>query len=94
MSALAARTGAINLGQGFPDVDGPAFIADAAIAAIRAGRNQYPPGDGIAELRQAVAAHQARHYGLAVDPDAEVLVTTGASEGLAAALLALVEPGD
>lgn len=94
MSALAARTGAINLGQGFPDVDGPEYIKEAAIAAIREGRNQYPPGDGIPELRHAVAAHQKRHYGLDVDPDTEVLVTTGATEALAAAILALVSPGD
>ncbi|WP_125774142.1 pyridoxal phosphate-dependent aminotransferase [Antribacter gilvus] len=94
MSALAARTGAINLGQGFPDVDGPDYVKAAAITAIREGRNQYPPGDGIPELRRAIADHQARHYGLAVDPDAEVLVTTGATEAIAASLLALVGPGD
>jgi N-succinyldiaminopimelate aminotransferase len=94
MSALAARTGAINLGQGFPDVDGPEYIKDAAIAAIREGRNQYPPGDGIPELRHAVADHQKRHYGLDVDPETEVLVTTGATEALAASILALVSPGD
>ncbi|MCF4119820.1 pyridoxal phosphate-dependent aminotransferase [Antribacter sp. KLBMP9083] len=94
MSALAARTGAINLGQGFPDVDGPEYIKEAAIAAIREGRNQYPPGDGIPELRHAVADHQKRHYGLDVDPDTEVLVTTGATEALAATILALVSPGD
>ncbi|MGC4153782.1 MAG: pyridoxal phosphate-dependent aminotransferase [Propionicimonas sp.] len=94
MSALAARTGAINLGQGFPDVDGPAWIAEAAVTAIHAGHNQYPPGPGIAELRRAVADHQRRHYGLQVDPDTEVLITTGATEALAAALLALVGPGD
>ena len=93
MSALAARTGALNLGQGFPDVDGPAWIAEAAVSAIRAGHNQYPPGPGIAELRQAVADHQRRHYGLEVDPDT-VLITAGATEALAAALLALVGPGD
>lgn len=94
MSALAARTGAINLGQGFPDTDGPAWIAEAAVTAIRAGHNQYPPGPGIAELRRAVADHQDRHYGLEVDPETEVLITTGATEALAAALLALVGPGD
>ena len=93
MSALAARTGAINLGQGFPDVDGPPAVSEAAIAAIRAGHNQYPPGQGVAELRLAVADHQRRHYGLDVDPDA-VLVTTGATEALAAAILALTGPGD
>jgi N-succinyldiaminopimelate aminotransferase len=94
MSALASRTGAINLGQGFPDTDGPTWIAKAAIEAIRAGHNQYPPGPGIADLRRAVADHQRRHYGLEVDPDTEVLITTGATEALAAALLALVGPGD
>ena len=94
MSALAARTGAINLGQGFPDVDGPRWIAEAAVRAIREGHNQYPPGPGILELRRAIADHQARHYDLSVNPDTEVLVTTGATEALAAALLALVGPGD
>ncbi len=94
MSALAARTGALNLGQGFPDVDGPAHVAEAAVAAIRAGDNQYPPGSGTVALREAVAAHQDRTYGLRPDPDSEVLVTTGATEALAAAVLALVRPGD
>ena len=94
MSALAARTGALNLGQGFPDVDGPAPVARAAADAILAGVNQYPPGPGIAPLRQAVAAHQRVHYGLDLDPDSQVLVTTGATEALAAAVLALTSPGD
>jgi len=94
MSALAARHGAINLGQGFPDTDGPAEVADAAVAAIRAGHNQYPPGPGIPELRRAVAAHQARFWGLTPDPDTEVLVTAGATEALTAAVLALCETGD
>ena len=94
MSALALQTGAINLGQGFPDVDGPAEIIDAAVAALRDGRNQYAPGWGVPELRTAIARHQERFYGLTVDPDTEVLVTTGATEAVAAALLALVEPGD
>lgn len=94
MSALAVRTGAINLGQGFPDVDGPDFVKQAAIRAIEDGRNQYAPGDGVPELRRAVAAHQERHYGLAVDPDSEVLVTTGATEALTASILALTGPGD
>ncbi|MEV6954893.1 pyridoxal phosphate-dependent aminotransferase [Streptomyces sp. NPDC051183] len=95
MSALATRTGSINLGQGFPDTDGPAEIAEAAVRAIRDGRgNQYPPGPGVPELRTAVAAHQQRFYGLAFDPDTEVLVTAGATEAIAAALLALLEPGD
>ncbi|WP_070318805.1 pyridoxal phosphate-dependent aminotransferase [Cellulomonas iranensis] len=94
MSALAARTGALNLGQGFPDVDGPAPVARAAADAILAGVNQYPPGPGIAPLRAAVAAHQRARYGLVVDPETQVLVTTGATEALAAAVLALVGPGD
>ncbi|GGW81812.1 N-succinyldiaminopimelate aminotransferase [Streptomyces albaduncus] len=95
MSALALRTGSINLGQGFPDTDGPEEVREAAVRALRDGRgNQYPPGPGIPELRTAVAAHQQRRYGLAVDPDTEVLVTAGATEAIAAALLALVEPGD
>lgn len=94
MSALAEATGAINLGQGFPDVDGPAHVAEAAVEAIRAGHNQYPPGPGIPALRDAVAAHQERHYGLRVDPATEVLVTAGATEAIAAAVLALAGPGD
>jgi N-succinyldiaminopimelate aminotransferase len=94
MSALAASTGAINLGQGFPDTDGPAEVLEAAVAAMRAGANQYPPGPGIPALREAIAAHQRRFRGIELDPDGEVLVTTGATEGIAAALLALCEPGD
>nr|WP_026058374.1 pyridoxal phosphate-dependent aminotransferase [Streptomyces sp. SS] len=95
MSALAARTGSINLGQGFPDTDGPEEIREAAVRALRDGRgNQYPPGPGVPELRTAVADHQRERYGLVYDPDAEVLVTAGATEAIAAALLALVEPGD
>jgi N-succinyldiaminopimelate aminotransferase len=94
MSALATRTGAINLGQGFPDTDGPAAVIEAAIEAMRAGQNQYPPGPGIAPLRTAIADHQRRFYGIELDPDGEVLVTTGATEAIAAALLALCEPGD
>ncbi|MYT95986.1 MULTISPECIES: pyridoxal phosphate-dependent aminotransferase [unclassified Streptomyces] len=95
MSALAARTGSINLGQGFPDTDGPEEIREAAVRALRAGHgNQYPPGPGIPELRNAVADHQKRFYGLTWSPETEVLVTTGATEAIAAALLALVEPGD
>ncbi|MFE9440331.1 pyridoxal phosphate-dependent aminotransferase [Streptomyces sp. NPDC006602] len=95
MSALALRTGSINLGQGFPDTDGPEEIREAAVRALRDGHgNQYPPGPGIPELRTAVAAHQERRYGLSYDPDTEVLVTAGATEAIAAALLALVEPGD
>ena len=94
MSALAAATGSVNLGQGFPDTDGPPEVVDAAIAAIRAGDNQYPPGPGIAPLRQAVAEHQERFWGLRYDPDTEVLVTAGATEAVAATLLALLEPDD
>jgi len=95
MSALAAATGSVNLGQGFPDTDGPPEIARAAADAIMQGRgNQYPPGHGVPELRQAITAHQQRFYGLDFDPDSEVLVTAGATEAIAAALLALVEPGD
>ena len=95
MSALATATGAINLGQGFPDTDGPAEIAEAAVRAIREGKgNQSPPGPGIPELRTAVAEHQQRFYGLGYDPDREVLVTAGATEAIAAAMLALLEPGD
>jgi N-succinyldiaminopimelate aminotransferase len=94
MSALAVATGSVNLGQGFPDTDGPPEVLEAAVAAIRSGLNQYPPGPGMPGLRQAVADHQRRFYGLAVDPEAEVLVTAGATEAIAAALLALCESGD
>jgi N-succinyldiaminopimelate aminotransferase len=94
MSALAVRTGSLNLGQGFPDRDGPAAVVEAAVEALRAGRNQYPPGPGIPELREAVAEHQARHYGIELDPLRQVAVTAGATEAIAAAVLALVNPGD
>ncbi len=94
MSALALATGSVNLGQGFPDTDGPAEVADAAVAALRAGVNQYPPGPGIPDLRLAIAEHQNRFYGLSLDPASEVVVTTGATEAIAAALLGLVDPGD
>lgn len=95
MSALAVRTGSINLGQGFPDTDGPEEIREAAVRALRDGHgNQYPPGPGIPELRTAIADHQRRFRGLAFDPDTEVLVTAGATEAIAAAMLALLEPGD
>ena len=92
MSTLAVETGAINLGQGFPDTDGPPEVTAAAVQAIRDGFNQYPPDRGIPELRQAVADHPARFYGLDVSAD-EVMVSTGASEALGAAVMALVEPG-
>ena len=94
MSALAEATRSVNLGQGFPDTDGPEEIAEAAIAAIRAGRNQYPPGRGVPELLSAIAAHEKRFYGLSFDPDSEILVTAGATEAIAAAILALTEVGD
>jgi N-succinyldiaminopimelate aminotransferase len=94
MSELAAESGAVNLGQGFPDTDGPDELREIAVAAIREGRNQYPPGGGVPELRHAVAAHQRAWYGLELNPDAEVLVTVGATEAIAATLLALCEPGD
>ena len=94
MSALAVQTGAVNLGQGFPDTDGPEEIREAAVQAIRDGCNQYPPGPGVPELRTAIAEHQRRFYGLTFDPDTEVLVTAGATEAIAAALLALCETGD
>jgi N-succinyldiaminopimelate aminotransferase len=94
MTALAAATGAINLGQGFPDTDGPPAMLERAVEAIRGGANQYPPGPGLPELRQAVAEQRKDRYGLAYDPDGEVLVTVGATEAIAAAVLALCEPGD
>ncbi|HSI92312.1 MAG TPA: pyridoxal phosphate-dependent aminotransferase [Jiangellaceae bacterium] len=93
MSALAVRTGSINLGQGFPDTDGPTSLLEDAVAAIRGGANQYPPGIGVPELRHAIARHQGRFYGLEPDPDTEVLVTAGATEAIAASILALTEPG-
>ncbi len=94
MSALAVRTGSLNLGQGFPDVDGPPEVIAKAVAALENGANQYAPGIGVPALRQAIARHQQRHYGIELDPDSEVVVTTGATEGIAAALLGLVNPGD
>ena len=94
MSGLAVATNSVNLGQGFPDTDGPREVLDAAVQAIRNGINQYPPGPGMPVLRQAIAAHQQRFYGLAYDPDTEVLVTAGATEALAGALLGLLDTGD
>lgn len=94
MSALAVRTGSINLGQGFPDTDGPPEMLEAAALALRSGRNQYPPGPGVPELRAAVSAHQKAYWGLDYDPDSEIVVTAGATEAIAAAILALCEAGD
>lgn len=94
MSALAVRTGSVNLGQGFPDTDGPDAVVDAAVEALRHGANQYAPGTGVPALRHAIADHQRHWYGLDVDPDDEVVVTTGATEAIAAALLGIVEEGD
>ena len=94
MTALAESTGAINLGQGFPDEDGPAAVIDAAVAALRGGENQYAPLPGIPALRAAVCAHQSRCYGIELDPETDVQVTFGATEALASALLALVSAGD
>lgn len=94
MSALAQRTGAVNLGQGFPDFDGPPSMLERARRAIAEGANQYPPGPGIPDLRAAIAEHQRRFYGIELDADTQVLVTAGATEGVAAAMLGLLEPGD
>ncbi len=94
MSALAVRTGSVNLGQGFPDQDGPPEVIAAAVRALEHGANQYAPGPGRPELRQAIARHQQRHYGLELDPDRQVVVTTGCTEAIAASLLGLVNPGD
>ncbi|HSM66633.1 MAG TPA: pyridoxal phosphate-dependent aminotransferase [Ilumatobacteraceae bacterium] len=94
MSALAVETGAINLGQGFPDTDGPPEVLDAAVDAIRRGMNQYPPGPGTPELRQAIADHQRRFYGYDLDPVTQVVVTAGATEALAGALLGMLDAGD
>ncbi|CAN5605302.1 pyridoxal phosphate-dependent aminotransferase [soil metagenome] len=94
MSALAVRTGSLNLGQGFPDEDGPPEVIARAVAALEGGANQYAPGIGVPALRHAIAAHQGRNYGLDLDPDRQVAVTTGCTEAIAAALLGLVNPGD
>ena len=94
MSALAIETGSVNLGQGFPDTDGPTEVLEAAVEAIRSGFNQYPPGPGTPELRQAVAEHQQRWYGLELDPATQVVVTAGATEALAGALLGMLDAGD
>lgn len=94
ITSLAVEHHAINLGQGFPDTEGPAEIRDLAIQAIASGDNQYAPGSGIPVLRQAIATHQASFYGMHIDPDTEVVVTTGATEAIAAAVLAFAQPGD
>jgi N-succinyldiaminopimelate aminotransferase len=95
MSALALATGSVNLGQGFPDTDGPTEVLEAAVSAIREGRgNQYPPAIGVPELRHAIVAHQKRFYDLAFDADTEVLVTCGATEAVASVLLSLLSTGD
>ncbi len=94
MTELATRHDAINLGQGYPDEDGPPEVLDAAVDAIRSGRNQYPPGPGVPELREAIARHQKRFWDLDVDPETGVLVTAGATEAIAAALLGLLDSGD
>lgn len=94
MTALAQQTGSVNLGQGFPDTDGPSAVVDVAVDALRTGRNQYAPGIGVPELRRAIADHQRRFYGIELDPDAEIAASTGATEAIAAALLGLVNPGD
>lgn len=94
MSALAVEVGAVNLGQGFPDTDGPTEVLDAAVDAIRSGVNQYPPGLGMPVLRAAIADHQSRFYGLDYDVDSEVLVTAGATEAIAGAMLGLLQPDD
>ncbi|MGI4746740.1 MAG: aminotransferase [Janthinobacterium lividum] len=94
MSALALKHGAINLGQGFPDTEGPADIVQAAVDALLDNRNQYPPMTGLPELKQAVARTNRRFYGLDIDPVTEIVVTSGATEALIAALAALIDPGD
>jgi N-succinyldiaminopimelate aminotransferase len=94
MSALAVATASINLGQGFPDTDGPDAMLERAVEGLRSGLNQYPPGPGMPALRTAIAAHQLQFYGLSYDPDSEVLVTVGATEAISATILALCEPTD
>ncbi|MGH3357179.1 MAG: pyridoxal phosphate-dependent aminotransferase [Nocardioidaceae bacterium] len=94
MSQLAVETNSVNLGQGFPDTDGPSYVVDAAVEAMRNGRNQYAPGPGTPELRSAIARHQQRFYGIELDPATEVAVSAGATEAVAAAVLGLIDPGD
>src|SRR5580704_7168080 len=94
MSALATEHGAINLGQGFPDEDGPLAIREAAAKALREGPNQYPPMQGLIQLRRAIAGHAQRFYDLTFDPETEVLVTSGGTEALTDCIMGLVSPGD
>jgi N-succinyldiaminopimelate aminotransferase len=94
MSALALETRSINLGQGFPDTDGPAAMLERAVEGLRNGENQYPPGPGVLPLREAIAEHRQHHYGLSYDPLSEILVTVGATEAISAAVLGLCDPGD
>src|SRR5690625_986232 len=94
MSRMAAETGAVNLGQGFPDTDGPEDVIDAPVSAVHGGPTQYAPGRAIADLRDAIAAQQSDNWGLRVDPGSEVVVTTGATEAIAGAMLGLLDPGD
>ncbi|WP_285732226.1 pyridoxal phosphate-dependent aminotransferase [Nocardiopsis sp. ATB16-24] len=94
MTRLAVETGSVNLGQGFPDTDGPRSLLEAASGHILKGVNQYPPGPGRPELREAVSRYRARHYGIELDPETEVYITVGATAGIAASMLALLERGD
>jgi N-succinyldiaminopimelate aminotransferase len=94
MSALALETGSINLGQGFPDTDGPTAMLERAVEGLRNGENQYPPGPGVLALREAISEHRERRYGLTYDPASEILVTVGATEAISAAMLGLCDPGD
>ena len=94
MSALATKHGAINLGQGFPDTDGPDDVLQAAADALRDGRNQYPPLTGVPELRQAVATANHRFYGIEANPDTDIVVTSGATEAITASLMSVIDPGD
>src|SRR5512147_2682800 len=94
MTALARRHSAVNLGQGFPDFDGPEFVKRAAAEAIAAGHNQYSPMPGLPALQQAVADHQRRFYGLGYDPANEITIHAGATEALCTAIAALLDPGD
>src|SRR4026207_1013628 len=94
ITELATRHNAVDLSTGFPDTDGPQVIKDAAIAAIQAGKNQYPLSHGVRALREAVAAHIERFYGQPINPDTEVTITNGAAEGLHSVMDGLINPGD